>query len=429
MRSFLHFLCCFPRKISTDSLTLDTDDEDDLQCDEKKPTCTNCSNHEIECSFSNNAPVTPASDSHSPITTISEPSPEQIKTRSSQRYVPYHFSAGGVQQTFKLAKPKRKPEITSHSTGTQCDPPPLENISFSDLQLFHHYTISTYRTMNDDNDENGVWQNHLVQWGMEFPSIMHLILALSALHLAHEQPTVRDYYVQKADDHFTFGVRSVTGVLAQLNANNCQKIYMAAVLVCFIYFGRGPRPGEYLIFSDSGPAEWKVLMGGVKMILASHHNRVFSGVLKPTGDARERLLSSSMRLALNEHTVRVQMLERLVEQHGDPSAREMYAAAIENLLEIMIEVYEQRSMGDAGVALMHLLIGWIYRLPDELVSLLELKDPCALVILAYWALLLKYMESTWFMVGWSQHVLSGIMASLPPEFGSWIEWPLTKVQT
>lgn len=263
--------------------------------------------------------------------------------------------------------------------------------------------------MVEDSDRNGFSQNHIVQWGIEFPSIMHLILALSALHLAYNYPESRDRYIHQADNHFKFGVQMVTSVLSQLNAGNCQKIYMAAVLICFTYFGRGPRPGEYLIFSDAGAAEWQVLLRGVRTIVSSYHAMVFRGILEPKGEETEGVLSDSMRIELHEHATHLETVHRLIEQDTtDETNRAMYKAVINDLLEKMREVYEKRSMGDPGVGLMHLVMGWLYRLPEDLVRQLEQKEPRALVVLAYWAVMLKYMDGVWFMKGWAEHILSGI---------------------
>ena len=106
----------------------------------------------------------------------------------------------------------------------------------------------------------------------------------------------------------------------------------------------------------------------------------------------------------------------------------MYLAAVEDLHGIICEVYQKVSTGMMGVNLMHLVIGWLYRRPDEFVHLLEQKETYSLVILAYWTFLLQYMRSTWFMQGWAEHVLSGICSCLRPEFRPWIEWPLQKVR-
>jgi hypothetical protein len=81
-----------------------------------------------------------------------------------------------------------------------------------------------------------------------------------------------------------------------------------------------------------------------------------------------------------------------------------------------------------GVFLMDVLIGWIYHQPQGFVHLFEQKDPQALVIFAYWAVLLKWMESSWFMEGWAKHVLTGISGSLHIVYRPWIEWPLRKIR-
>lgn len=429
MLDILRGLFCFPQRKSWITLIAETDEQNDiLQCDEKKPSCTNCDNHDVECSFLIVAPTPPASETVSPNATISETSPEHQPKPRSRRFRPYAYCNGGLKQTFRLTNPKNQNQAPIEEAEPPIEFLPFESISLADLQLFHNFIISTSQTMTDDGDRNGIWRNHIVQWGMEFPSILHLILALSALHLAYTNPESRERYIQQADDHFTFGVRTVTSVLSQLNADNCQKIYMAAALVCFIYFGHGPQPGEYLIFSDAGAAEWKVLLGGVKTIVVSYHAKVFSGVLEQKVDEVEPpCLSESMRTELHEHTIHVEELRRLVEEEiADETQRVMYEKAINDLLEIMREVYEKRSIGDPGVGLMHLLIGWLYRLPDELVGLLERKEPRALVILAHWAVMLKYMDNVWFMKGWSKHVLEGISGYLQLDYRPWIEWALQR---
>ncbi|KAJ5310093.1 RTA-like protein [Penicillium atrosanguineum] len=412
----LRHMFCFSQ-LRYDDLPSETNS---FQCDEKKPTCSNCSNHLIECAY-NASPGSSGSQSPG----ISEPPTGRPRP---SRYRPQRYATGGLRQTFKLSK--SQPSQTTQSTGTQCDlsSGSIGTISIADLQLFHHYTIETYRTMTNDGDQYHIWQKYLVEWGIEFPSILHLILALSALHLAHEQPILRVQYLQQADDHFTFGIRSVTSVLSQLNAENCQKVYMSAILICFIYFGRGPRPKEYLIFSTSGPAEWLTLMHGVRLIVQTHRAKVFSGLLEPKSNEQSHDLTTEMRNELHEHTVHTEAVQRLVERDiSNKEDRGKYLAAIENLLEIMRGVYERRSAGSSGVDLMDLLIGWVYRLSEEMVGSLERKEPYALVILAYWAVLLKYMDSAWFMSGWAEHVLSGISTCLDEEFCPWIEWPMKQV--
>jgi hypothetical protein len=327
--------------------------------------------------------------------------------------------------------------ISTNSIGTQCDfditsqPSRVTDqspILFADLQLFHHFTVSTYRTIADDPKIYDLWQIEIVRWSMTFPSILHLILALSALHLGYESPDQRHQYVKQADDHFTFGVRSVTAVLAQLNEESCQKVYISAVLICFVYFARGPRAGEYLVFSDQGLSEWRVLMNGVKSILHSYHEQVFAGILEPKINPEALSVSPLLRSELDEHILRIQAVQQLVDQTFlTKTGNAIYTSAINELLVVLNEVYEKRSSQKSPVGLMQVLIGWVYRLPDELTSQLEQKEPVALVILAHWAVLLKYMQAVWFMKGWDAHVVMGVWNSLEAEFHPWIEWLMQQI--
>lgn len=307
--------------------------------------------------------------------------------------------------------------------------PMPELISVSDLELFHHFTIATYRTIVDDPDLYDVWQNHVVKWSFHSPSILHLILAFSALHLGHGRPALRDWYVQQADRHFTFGVQSVTAVLSQFNEANCQRVYIASVLICLVYFGRGPRLGEYLVFNDSGPAEWLVLMNGVKMMLQSHQDRIFSGVLEPKREPQTYVVVSSLCGELQQHTAHVQALQRLIDHEvPDEIARIMYRKAINDLLKTVYKVYAKLSAQVPQVGLMQEVLGWLYKLPAEILNRLQQKEPLALAVLAYWAVLLRHMGQVWFMKGWDEHVLSGICASLPADYQQWVEWPLQQVR-
>jgi len=411
-------LFCYPqRKIVLPPTT----SIDAYQCDEKKPICTNCSNHEVECTFS----VRRSSEVSSAASCSISPSERRPREKK------YRFRTS--QYTTEISKRTAQSPIVT-STGTQHNDVSTETsmdfISIPDLQLFHHFLVSTIPTTADDEDGRVVWQNHVAQWAFEFPSILHLFLALSALHMGHENPALREQYLQQADDHFRFGVQSVTAVLSELSADTCQKVYISAVMICFAYFGRGPRPGEYLVFSDNGPAEWLVLMHGVKLILESHHDKVFSGILEPKPSLDVPNMSPSLRNELHKHIAQVQELQRLVDLQYRLGAgdRVMYMLAVDNLTFTLEEVYQKRSLRKPAVGLMHILMGWLYRLPRDFVAQLERKDPLALVILAHWAGLLKYMESVWFMKGWAEHVLNGVCAFLPADLWKWIEWPMERVQ-
>ncbi|CAI7650596.1 unnamed protein product [Penicillium viridicatum] len=163
-------------------------------------------------------------------------------------------------------------------------------------------------------------------------------------------------------------------------------------------------------------------MRGVKVIMENYRDKVFNGKLelKACSDEPDFAMTPEIEMytELSEHMMYTEAVQRLVEhEEMDGSSRSMYVAAIKGLLEIIREVYGKVSTGKTGLHLMHLLIG-----------IIEQREPYSLIIVASWGVLLKYMESSWLMKGWSKHVVSGVSAIIRPDLQPWIEFPLRKVQ-
>ncbi|KAJ5504308.1 hypothetical protein N7463_007182 [Penicillium fimorum] len=395
-------------------------DQDEVAlCDEKKPAYSKCIHHAIECDFLSTSAISSAL--FSPAPSPSKPSKAQLRFKPSKyqsaEYKPKYETGQPSSQTVSTEVHCKSSSVLSQTQAT---------LSFADLQLFHHFVTETYRTLTDETtDHNHVWQTHLPQWGFSSPSIFHLLLALAALHLGYLHPEVRDQYVMQADDHFTFGIRSVSAILSSLDPENCQSIYMSTVLICFVYFAHGPKPGEYLVFSETGKAEWLILMRGVRSILLSSHDKIFTGVLQVQPDPAIQGVSPLLQDELREHQFHIKELQRFIEtQTSGSSMGQIDIDALENLLEMFEGAYQCRSAGKDGVVLMPFVVGWIYRRPEEFIGLLEEKEPLSLIVLAYWCILLKFMRSSWLMMAWDRHVITGIRESLEVEFHQWIEWPV-----
>lgn len=417
----LRSVFCFGQKQIklAESETLHENLTNSHQCDETKPACAKCTNHSIECDFLTaeaKSSLSPASSESHPVSSNTrfrfKPSKYQSSKRSS--------SATSTRQTSQEIVPKSEPAVP--------ELPQQETLSFDDLRLFHHFVTETYHTLADQStDRNRVWQSRIPEWGFSTPSIFHLMLAMAALHKGHLNPEHRDQYVVQADAHFTFGIRSVSAILSRLNAENCQLIYMSAVLICFVYFAHGPKPGEYLVFSQTGKAEWLVLMRGVRSILMSHHDRIFSGVMEIQHDPTIQGVSPSLQDELREHLSRIESVQLFIRAQVAAGNCEIYLGALDNLKEMFEEAYQILSAGKDGTCFMSVVVGWIYRRPEEFICLLEGRDPYSLVILAYWCVLLKFMGSSWMMIGWDRHVIGGIQECLTSEFHPYIEWPVSLI--
>ena len=59
--------------------------------------------------------------------------------------------------------------------------------------------------------------------------------------------------------------------------------------------------------------------------------------------------------------------------------------------------------------------------------LIKHRSPPALIILAYYCVLLDVLDNRWWIHGWSSRVLRDIMGSLDESWKHWIEWPVQSV--
>ncbi|KAK5679656.1 hypothetical protein LTS12_029345, partial [Elasticomyces elasticus] len=249
---------------------------------------------------------------------------------------------------------------------------------------------------------------------------------------SHENPDA-GFFVEHADRHFTFGVSSVTSILSQfdLTPENAQPLYLATALICIIYFARGPRLGEYIVFSDAGQAEWLVLLRGVRLIIETQRNHLFKGPMEPQQTEiddlmRQRHVNPEWQGVWDEDRRHLHALRQLIQ---NTHHAHVYVPLVDNLLESFGDVYVKMSFQPSRIGLLQYVVGWLYRLPDEYIGLLQQKEPCALVILAAWSILLHYMRPTWYMRNWDIHVIHGILHALQDDWKDWVSWPIRRIES
>ena len=72
---------------------------------------------------------------------------------------------------------------------------------------------------------------------------------------------------------------------------------------------------------------------------------------------------------------------------------------------------------------------WPYCMDDRFVRCLEQRQPVALILLAYFAVLLQSLEPAfWFLEGWRRHVLAEVGSLLGERYARWLRWPGERVR-
>jgi hypothetical protein len=73
------------------------------------------------------------------------------------------------------------------------------------------------------------------------------------------------------------------------------------------------------------------------------------------------------------------------------------------------------------------LFTWMYRLPDEFLTLLRNNNSKALCVLAFFCVLLHRLEYMWWAQGWGTHLIDRIYTVLDEVHRFWIKWPIQQI--
>jgi hypothetical protein len=89
--------------------------------------------------------------------------------------------------------------------------------------------------------------------------------------------------------------------------------------------------------------------------------------------------------------------------------------------------YFENSTRQIELAGPHVEIGmvlmWAYSLSKRFRDDLEAYRPPALVLTAYWCVLLHLVDNSWFINGASKQLLGDIESKIHPAFRDWLVWP------
>ncbi|KAH7131283.1 C6 zinc finger protein [Dactylonectria macrodidyma] len=397
-----------------------------VKCDELKPVCGNCIRFGMVCDFS------PISTQHIP---VKVPSPEPVEKRKpgrprkywSQTAVGHNDNDNVDPELGSSSNTLSEPSPSSMALSPAELTSPLFTSVIDYLDLMHCWTVHTAASFGTGD----VWRNQVPPLSFQHPCLCHSILAMAAQHSSRLKPLESERYVVLAEHHYELAVREATLQLGHLSLDNAQAMYGTMVMVSFYYFARTPSPGDLLVFSDGRTVHWMPLLQGVKYVLQTlGHSAIFHGIfsIEPEQDESEcsqdtTSLGSPSPTWLEPLTELAQMIEQ-----SDHPFSPCYAQAASDLMHCY-----QATYGTSNNPLSYNdgkfpdIMGWLYRMDDQFILHLQEKMPVPLILLAYFAVLLKSLESYWFMEGWAKHLLHEVNGILDPQYTKWLDWPASQI--
>lgn len=263
-----------------------------------------------------------------------------------------------------------------------------------------------------------------------YPYLLHEILALAAIHLRCLRPDDAVDYQQVAREHHNTALSGFRDALGSPNGlAEAPALFACSALIVNFYFTDAKDPASLLFRHDPpGPPDWMFPIRGCKALLQQFPGGLRSG---PMGDMLKSYMGpwphgvEPFPFVASESDEQVQLLGKRLSELVSPDELAI-AAPIVFELRRSFTISEQ----GRGIARKSAALAFPANLPAEFLDELSVrKRPYALVIMAFWCVLLNRIERKWWLRGGCivKDMLGVIESVIPPEYKALIQWPIDEV--
>ena len=269
--------------------------------------------------------------------------------------------------------------------------------SILDLELLHHYTTSTYKTLSDIFESgDSLWQVRVVQEGLRNEFLLNGIFFLAAIHVSRVCGGCHSRYKIKASEYLKPALRTFRQLLRDLQVRNVDAMFaFAVILTVSMIVQLQPsthQDSSYSSLIDRVAVVFEYLHGARKIVVSSSpilydgpFGSFLSGLLRKEGKLSEPELEDGLLRLRRVHE------EKLLSATLSASQQQLYSELIENLESCWLRrIFAVEWLNDAGKAFQ---------------VELQKGESVAKLLLAYWGAALHALDQLWWARGVGRHVV------------------------
>jgi hypothetical protein len=295
----------------------------------------------------------------------------------------------------------------------------VETLSWEDLELLHHFSTVTYTTLARREDLHQMWRIQVPKVAMKQRFLMHSLFSVASLHIAFSHPENASLYIGRATRHNNIALREYRSKLHNITPENSPPLFACSILLIIVALNlAASSPHQEPREAIEEITGIFVLTRGVRLVLAEMWDWVRESEIAPLFVGRE--LDDNILLP-KDVAGAVESLEERNQQSADPgSDKEAYALAIKGLKVCFKHLRSKER--DNGIVL-----SWPVNVSQDYTKLLSLRRPIALVILAYFAVILEEVRESWWAKGWGTQLVHEVSQVLGVEWEGLLAWPMDKI--
>lgn len=250
------------------------------------------------------------------------------------------------------------------------------------------------------------------------------MLAVSALHLAHLQPQRKSELTRRASIAES---KALAHYARSASLQDPTTIHAALAFGGFIvpYImaqseGTEASVGRIPSLNDSSPHWFHVIRGLVQLAIKSWPDLIKG----PFGPLMTRPEDPVIPEDNPDDTHLLKIYDLLGETKQTTAADAQALATCRNALEELRRVAAAPHSRAQKLGILAVINVWPGTVPWEFLLLLHQRRPEALVILAHYCVLLKKLNSNWYLAGIGEMMISAIEESLDARWTPWIQWAI-----
>lgn len=284
------------------------------------------------------------------------------------------------------------------------------------LELFNHFTTEICHFFTLSNIGALKSRAMVIEAGLSNPYLMHEVLALSSLHLSIIRPERQSFYRHQAGQLQLRATGLFNSMELEVTVENCvPKFFFSSflgihVLCDMIVY----RENNFNKFLDQF-TNYLNLHRGVRAITGQSWEYLRQTDLNPIFE-----LMHSISRAPECRGSECNSLSSLVESADlGPSSITACQEAVDDLQWIFDGI---KKIGDPSVTV-SMIHAWPVCVTAKYAELLRQRKPEALVILAYFGVVLDYHRNHWFFSDGGSFLIRSISEYLGPYWEKWLAWP------
>ena len=297
-----------------------------------------------------------------------------------------------------------------------------------DEALLRHYTTYTYKTIAIDRESETLWRSTIPMLASKHPFLMHGILACSALHSCHNNPAQQYEQSLRSSSHQEGAMPLFRSAIANVNSGNCDAVLAFSHLLVIFSLASEKQDENLFLVEVNGPEllpSWLYFLRAGCSMLCSVWERLETGPVKALASAWELPIETSEECDLH-------LADYLISAIPSPTSQNAWSEdECQNYRHAAIELgrafSHTRALGQSFTSWEALRI-WPMRVSAEYMGMLGSWHPGALILLAHYCIILKQLESLWYLQGRAARLLTAVSYRLEPQWHCYIEWPLHQIQ-